>query len=371
MGKIIEKLCSSKTIIRKQISLSFDLTSYVSLFFILIICLNFFGILYSVDALSSIKSDISRLDKRIEIVEDKNSNLYMEEDINNYYRELSDKTDEAIDRILSIVGLLATVTTFFGILLAFKAPRDIEKKMEENKALLEKAEKSAKDAKYQAEILEALNVDYDGRLTNSKRVQQISKIIKKYPEEPDAYMHRGFLYDKMAKESPDKKIKLINLAISDYEIARKLGANESSYYNDIGVAYSRLHEYQKAIWYYTKAIEKEPDEEAAYINRGGDYASIGEYQKSLDDLEVALKLNSESYDAYVTRNYIYDSLWRKEANPKEKNKFIKLQIADLERAIDINPEDNKPKELLEKLINELKEKQLINLLEYMRLKKLL
>lgn len=114
MKKDEEKLKSrtSKIIIRKQISLDFNLTSYVFLFLTLIVCLNFGGIIYSIDTLSDIKNDVLRLDERIERVEEQDSSLYIEEEVNNYYRELSDKTDEAIDRILTIVGLLATILIF-------------------------------------------------------------------------------------------------------------------------------------------------------------------------------------------------------------------------------------------------------------------
>lgn len=131
-----------KIIIKKQISFSKNFSFYASLFFIALICLNFVGVLYLIDTVSSIKSNISSLGKRIERVENTNSHLNdLDEEMNNYYRELSNKTDEAIDRILTIVGLLAAVVTFFGILLAFKAPRDIEKRIEENKTLLVKAKK--------------------------------------------------------------------------------------------------------------------------------------------------------------------------------------------------------------------------------------
>lgn len=353
-----------KIIVKKQISFTKNLNFYTSLFFVALICLNFLGLLYSIDTISSLKNDILNLDERIEKIENNNAYLNLEnsdENINNYYRELSSKTDEAIGRILTIVGLLATVTTFFGILLAFKAPKDIEKKIEENKALLSKAEKVSEEAKYQAEIIEALNIDYDGELTNPKRIQQISKIIKEYPEKANAYMHRAFLYDKMAQKSSGFKQKeFLYLSISDYEIAHKLDVDISSYYNDMGVAYSRLHEYHKAIAYYTKAIKKDPDDTAAYTNRGGDYESIGEYQKSLDDFEKALKIDSDCYSAYLSRSYTYQSLWRKEENPEQRDNYIKLQIADLERAIEINPEDNLPKKLLKRLIIELSEKQLVN-----------
>ena len=353
-----------KIVIKKQISFSKNIHTFSAIFFIALTCLNFLGLLFLIDSVSSIKNDISSLDKRIERVENNNSDLDLnnfDENTNNYYRELSNKTDEAIDRILAIVGLLATITTFFGILLTFKAPKDIEKRIEENHALLLKAEKAAEEAKYQAEIMEALNVDCDGNLTNKKRVDNISKIIKKYPEKTDAYMHRAFLYDIMAKNlsySNPKKKEFIYLSISDYEIANKLDVEVSSYYNDMGVAYSRLEEYHKAIAYYTKAIKKNPDDTAAYTNRGWAYGSIGEYQKSLNDFKKALKIDLNCYSAYLLRSYTYHSLWRKETNPEQRDSYIQLQIADLNRAIELDPEDNEPKELLDELFNELKEKDL-------------
>lgn len=363
----------SKIIIKKRISFSKKFSSYATIFFIIIICFNFIGLLYSIDTITGLKNEISKLDERIEIIEDNNSNLYFENtdnDINNYYRELSDKTDDAIDRILTIVGVLATIITVFGVLLAFKAPRDIEKRMEENNALLNKAEKAAEEAKYQSEIIEALNIDYDGKLTNPKRIQQISKVIKKYPERPEAYMHRGFLYDQMAQKTYGAKKKVfLNLAISDYEIARNLDIDMSSYYNDMGVVYSRLHEYNKAISYYSKAIKEDPEDTAAYTNRGGDYESIGEYEKSLEDFEKALELNPDCYDAFIGRSYTYQSLWRRETNPEQRDEYIRLQIADLERAIEINIEDIKPQELLKNLLDELKEKKLLDRFGYYEITK--
>lgn len=345
------KLNSKKIIIKKQIVFSKQFNTFTSVFFVALICLNFFGLLYLIDTVSSIKSNTINLNKRIEKVENDNSYFNdSEEEINNYYRELSNKTDEAIDRILTIVGLLAAVVTFFGILLAFKAPKDLEKKIDENKALLVRAEKAAEDAKYQTEIIEALSVDYSGEITNRKRLEQISKIIKKCPDKAGAYMQRAFLYNKIAKESHKKEY--LHLAISDFEVAHKLDVDEYSYYNDMGVVYSKLGEYDKSIKYFTKAIKKDPEDIISYVNRGNNYDDIGEYQKALDDFEKALQINLDYYDAYVGRSYTYRHLWKIEQNPEKRDNYIQLQTADLKHAIELNPENNIPKELLRELFNE-------------------
>ena len=132
----------------------------------------------------------------------------------------------------------------------------------------------------------------------------------------------------------------------------------------MGVAYNNLKEYHKAISYFTKAIKAEPNDTTAYANRGGVYDSIGEYQKSLNDFEEALKIDLDYYDVYRLRNYTYQSLWRKETDSEKRINYIRLQIADLEHAIDLNPEDDEPRKVLRKLFRELSERQLdLNFME--------
>lgn len=353
-----------KIIINKCISFPKHLSTFAVVFLIVIICFNSLGLIYCIDSVKYIGYEMSRLSQRVDTIENSISRVHVEnidERINSYYRELSNKTDESINRILTIVGILAAIVTFFGILLAFKAPRDIEKRMDELNALIIKSEEASRSAKYQAEVIEAINIDYDGDLSNSKRIKQITKIIKKYPQYPDGYMHRGFIYDQMSlKATNAKKIGFIHLAISDYEIARNLGVDISSYYNDMGVAYSRLKDYHKSISYYSMAINKDPDDAAAYANRGGDFESIGEYKKSIDDFEKALDIDNDFYSAYLGRSYTYHSLWRNEIDPEKRDNYIRLQISDLEKAIEINPDANKPKELLKRLIDELSTKGLIH-----------
>lgn len=360
MGR--NKRNSKKIIIKKQIVFSKQFNTFASVFFIGLICLDFFGLLYLTDTAASIKNDILNLNKRIEKVENDNSCFKnIDEEINNYYRELSDKTDETIDRILTIVGLLATVITFFGILLTFRAPKDLEKKIDENKALLVRAEKASEEAKYQTRIIAALNVDYNGKMTNYEKIQRISEIIKKYPDKAAAYMHRAALYKNMANQLSDfKKKEFLHLAISDYEIAHKLGVDESAYYNDRGIAHSILHEYHKAIKYYTKAIKNDPENIIAYANRGNDYYNIGEYQKSLDDFEKALEIDLDYYNVYLFRSFTYQCLWRKQKNPKQRDNYIQLQIDDLAHAIELDPEDNTAKQFLRELIDDLSKMQLLN-----------
>ena len=63
-------------------------------------------------------------------------------------------------------------------------------------------------------------------------------------------------------------------------------------------------DYQKAITYYTKAIESDPQVAGVYINRAAAYESIGDLERALQDLDEALTLESKP-KAHHNRGNIY------------------------------------------------------------------
>ncbi len=65
--------------------------------------------------------------------------------------------------------------------------------------------------------------------------------------------------------------------------------NNYRYYNDRGVAYKRLGNYEKALSDYGKALEIEPNYTHALNNRGVLYLEQGNYDKAITDFQTALK----------------------------------------------------------------------------------
>jgi tetratricopeptide (TPR) repeat protein len=84
--------------------------------------------------------------------------------------------------------------------------------------------------------------------------------------------------------------------------------------------------YEKAIEYYTKAIELNPEYLAAYINRGTVYHDIKEYKTAIKDYDKAVEINPESAEVYSNRGYSYIRI-------KEYEKALR----DLDRAIQLKP----------------------------------
>lgn len=345
-----------KIIIMKNIVLKKTLSNFLTIFFVILICINLLGLIFVSDSVLSIKGKLKEINSRIEKIEKSNRKDIIQEDINlnDFYKELTNKTDEAINRILTVVSVIATVVTLFGILLSFKAPHDINKRIDNIDMAVNKAENSAEEAKYQAEILNAINIDLNGNLTNTIKIKQLSEVIKRYPDKPDAYMQRGYIYNQMARDATnEKREEYFYLEITNYNIAQKLGMKKNICLLALGVAHNVVGKYKEAIRYYDSVIKLEPNNATAYANRGNNYCKIGDLKKALKDIDKAIQLDNSYFGYFLYRSDVYRNLWSNEDSEK-KDEYIELQIADLKKAIELNPEDSRAETKLNKLYDRLK-----------------
>ena len=97
-------------------------------------------------------------------------------------------------------------------------------------------------------------------------------------------------------------------------------------YNERGVTYSESEQYQKAISYFAKAIELNPNLAMAYYNRGTTYYDLGQYPKAISDFTRAIELNPEFALAYSNRGVAYAKLGE-----------YQKAIDDCSKAIEIDP----------------------------------
>jgi len=136
-----------------------------------------------------------------------------------------------------------------------------------------------------------------------------------------------FAYDSFKKaedvEAPGKDIARLSLAehffylgnalyeqkdfensIKAYSISLELNEYAEAY-NNRGIAYARLGEYDKAVKDYDKAIKLKPDLAEAYYNRGLAYAKQQKYDEAIKDYDEAIKLKPDLAEAYVGRGIAY------------------------------------------------------------------
>lgn len=253
--------------------------------------------------------------------------LYIE-----YYRELNDKTDDAISGMLTIVGIIAGIIMVFATLIAFKAPRDIEKRIDElkdetanaNKAA-KKAKEATEDAKYQTSINNALSCK-----DIIEQTVQLTEIINDNPKKSKAYMYRA-----------SKKSEMQNYdgALYDYLMASKCGMNDSNYYYCVAGVYYDQNNYQKAIESYTKSLNENPKLYAACYNRGLAYYYNNSIDNALKDFKKYQTYNPEIPLVHLWIFVCYSNLIETEMNDDKVKEYRKLAEENINEAYKLYPKD--------------------------------
>ena len=97
-------------------------------------------------------------------------------------------------------------------------------------------------------------------------------------------------------------------AIKLYNEAIELNPNLTDVYNNRGVAYDDLGQYERAIQDYNKAIQLNPNWFLPYNNRGVVYDDLGQKERAIQDYDKAVQLDPNYADAYNNRGLCYQAL---------------------------------------------------------------
>ena len=84
--------------------------------------------------------------------------------------------------------------------------------------------------------------------------------------------------------------------------------NNAKAFNNRGLAYHELKQYQKAIQDFDQAIKMDPGYVAAFNNRGNSYYEMAEYQRALTDFNQSLQLEPNYSKAHFNRGLVYYQL---------------------------------------------------------------
>jgi len=116
--------------------------------------------------------------------------------------------------------------------------------------------------------------------------------------------------------------------IEDYTKKIKEDPNNASYYNNRGIAYSNLEDYEKAIQDYNRAIELNPNDDSVYFNRGTVYYCLKEFEKAIENYNKGIELNPNDNFVYFNRGNIHFKLEKYEKAIQDYNKAIELEPND-------------------------------------------
>ncbi len=136
--------------------------------------------------------------------------------------------------------------------------------------------------------------------------------------EADGYNNRGISY---------RALKEYERAIADYSKAIELFPKKASFYANRGNAKRDLGR-PDAVDDYTRAISIDPRFAPAYGARGHYYADVEKFGEALADLAKAIELDPTFAEAYYTRAMVYRSLKNFAKAIPDLDKYVTFELND-------------------------------------------
>jgi tetratricopeptide (TPR) repeat protein len=160
------------------------------------------------------------------------------------------------------------------------------------------------------------------KFTNpEKALAYLSEAIRKDDHFAEAFNNRGIAYADLGQWQQ---------SIKDYDRAIKLEPRFSDALNNRGEAYAHLGEMQKAIQDFDQAIKLNPSSAAFYFNRGTGYANLGQFQPACRDLDKAIELDPKDVSVRTSRGIVLF-----------KSELYRKAINDFDQVLDIQANDAK------------------------------
>jgi Flp pilus assembly protein TadD len=173
-----------------------------------------------------------------------------------------------------------------------------------------------------------------------RKIDIATRILEQEPKNVEAFNNRGVAYFSLNE---------FQQAITDYDQAIEINPKNAKAFYNRGIAYSDLGEFQQAITDYDQAIQLNPKFAEAFYNRGNAYRKLGEYKKAIKDYDQAIQLNPNYAKAFYNRGIAHRKLGKEEK-----------AIEDFKTASELDPSifsQEKGKELKKEFKEEVEEVQ--------------
>jgi len=152
-----------------------------------------------------------------------------------------------------------------------------------------------------------------------KRIEQLKKITKRYPDEKEAFYMLGNIFYSSLKK-PKEAIPYLIAAI-EIDPLYKLAYNQLAYaYNDAG-------DFEKAIQAINKYISIAPNEANPYDSRGEIYANNGKIELAIESYKKAVEIKPDFHES-----------WNKLAELYANNGQIDPAIESHRKVLEIRPD---------------------------------
>lgn len=148
-----------------------------------------------------------------------------------------------------------------------------------------------------------LGKSYEVEGNNKETINAYKEAVRVKPDFGKAYNNMGIAY---------YELKDYQNALETFESAVQFMPDASSYFNR-GNANYKLKKYTKALVDYNEAIKLDPNENDYYLNRGNVYADLKQYNKAISNYKTILKKDENNTNALYNLGVAY----RKKHNDKK------------------------------------------------------
>jgi serine/threonine protein kinase/tetratricopeptide (TPR) repeat protein len=151
-----------------------------------------------------------------------------------------------------------------------------------------------------------------------KAKDELIKIIARYADEKTAAFWLGFIY-RTKLHQPDKAIEYFLKAI-------ELDPHFGPALNELVYAYDQIGDFEKSIWAVNKYIEAAPDEANPHDTKGDLYASNGQLEKAIESYRKAVEIKPDFYMAIQKLGTMY--IFKRDY-PNAQDCFRQLSVCGL------------------------------------------
>ncbi len=212
----------------------------------------------------------------------------------------------------------------------------IEENLGNNDAAMERYKKSlVLNPDYEVAHIGVASIYYkDGDFAAAK--ESYNKLISINPNDASYYFDLAGI---------EQNLKNWNAVIDNYKKLEELNPDYKPdlVNNDIGLAYFNLGNWEKALWYFMKATELQPENYLYLNNVCAVKISLGDFADAEKYVQKSLKINPDYALAYYNYGNIYESINK----PKDAITYYK-------KSLELNPDYSKAKEhlaILEKTVS--------------------
>ena len=160
-------------------------------------------------------------------------------------------------------------------------------------------------------------------------IECFDEAIKLNPNHVIAWRHKGITLNHGLKKFDE--------SIACYEQVIRLDPEEKKVYLNMASVYEELNDFNTAISYYDKAIEKDPKWIAAIFDKGVTYdKDIGNREKALECFKQVIKINSNRKGDLYCKQYALMELKRYEEAIEVCEERLNLSINDVDKRSYLN-----------------------------------